>query len=65
MSFAEVATRLAALAAQMLGWRPAEFWMATPAELALSIGAPEPAGMPPSRGEMMTMMERERDGRSD
>lgn len=63
--FADTATRLAALAAQVLGWRPGEFWTATPAELALSLGKPGPDDVPPSRAEIMTMMERERDGRSD
>jgi len=28
------AARLCGLAARVLGWRPAEFWAATPAELA-------------------------------
>jgi hypothetical protein len=32
--FGENATRLCGLAARVLGWRPAEFWAATPAELA-------------------------------
>ncbi|NJC32826.1 hypothetical protein GGR88_000300 [Sphingomonas jejuensis] len=34
MSFAEWARRLAGEAAVALGWRPDEFWRATPAELA-------------------------------
>lgn len=34
MSFAEAAGQLMALSALLLGWRPAEFWAATPAELA-------------------------------
>lgn len=65
MSFAESAIRLAALAAQALGWRPGEFWGATPAELALSLGAPEPGDAPPSRAEILSMIERDCDGRSD
>lgn len=32
--FSESAARLAGLAAALLGWRPDEFWEATPAELA-------------------------------
>lgn len=32
--FGEAAARLMALAALLLGWRPADFWAATPAELA-------------------------------
>lgn len=38
MSFGGAAGRLAALAALHLGWRPAEFWAATPAELAAILG---------------------------
>ena len=64
-SFVPVATRLAAIAAQVLGWRPGEFWAATPAELALSLGVPEAGDAPPSRAELMIMIERERDDRSD
>lgn len=58
-SFADVAARLAGLAARALGWRPGEFWAATPAELALSLGADEPHQLPPSRAELMTMIEKE------
>ena len=32
--FAEVAARLAGVVAVLLGWRPEEFWRATPEELA-------------------------------
>lgn len=32
--FGDTAARLAALTAALLGWRPEEFWRATPAELA-------------------------------
>jgi hypothetical protein len=32
--FAERAARLAGIAGWLLGWRPDEFWRATPAELA-------------------------------
>lgn len=69
-SFTASATRLAAIAAQVLGWRPAEFWAATPAELALSLGTPEASDVPPSRAELMAMIaretnERKRDDRSD
>ena len=33
-SFGESALRFSRLAARVLGWRPSEFWAATPAELA-------------------------------
>lgn len=59
MTFAEAAARLVGLAARALGWRPSEFWAATPAELALSLGADEPAHDPPGRAELMTMIAKE------
>ncbi|WWA48609.1 phage tail assembly chaperone [Pelagerythrobacter marensis] len=65
MSFGAAALSLAALAARALGWRPDEFWRATPAELAACLA--DPAGPPtpaaPSRAEIERMMERENDGR--
>ncbi len=39
MTFADGAGRLAGLAGALIGWRPAEFWAATPAELAAVIRA--------------------------
>ena len=38
-TFGESAGRLAGLAGVLLGWRPDEFWAATPAEMATIIGA--------------------------
>ena len=59
--FGAGARRLAGLAGRRLGWRPAEFWAATPAELA-AILLPEdaPAATPLSREELNRLMERER-----
>jgi hypothetical protein len=37
--FSAGAARLAGLAGALLGWRPEEFWNATPAELATVIAA--------------------------
>jgi uncharacterized phage protein (TIGR02216 family) len=37
--FSESAARLAGLAGALLGWRPDEFWRATPAELGAVLGA--------------------------
>jgi hypothetical protein len=41
-SFAGAAARLAGLAGALLGWRPDEFWNATPAELAAVLTALAP-----------------------
>lgn len=38
-TFAGSALRLAGLAGALLGWRPDDFWKATPAELATVLGA--------------------------
>jgi hypothetical protein len=37
--FADSAARLAGFAGAVLGWRPGEFWAATPAELAAVVRA--------------------------
>ena len=37
--FSEAASRLAGLAGALIGWRPAEFWSATPAELTAVLSA--------------------------
>lgn len=37
--FSDAAGRLAGLAGALLGWRPEEFWRATPMELAAILGA--------------------------
>lgn len=39
--FGERAVVLAGLAARLLGWRPDEFWNATPAEMAAALGGGE------------------------
>jgi len=62
--FGESALTLTGLAARALGWRPAEFWEATPAELAACLADPRSdAEAPPSRTEIEQMMEQDRDGR--
>jgi uncharacterized phage protein (TIGR02216 family) len=38
-TFAAAAVRLAGFGCAMLGWRPDEFWRATPAELAAVVAA--------------------------
>lgn len=57
------AARLAGLIPRALGWRPDDFWNATPAELAAIVDAAEAAeGEPLSRAELDRMLERERHG---
>lgn len=64
-SFAEKTRRWNALAARLLGWRPDDFWQATPAELAMALA--DPAGAeamaPPSRELITRMMERDHNAR--
>lgn len=38
LTFSSHALALCSLAARTLGWRPHEFWSATPAELAAALG---------------------------
>ncbi len=52
-SFADAAARWCGLAARFLGWKPADFWNATPAELTMALVDPMIA----------TLMERDADGR--
>ena len=52
------------LASRMLGWRPAEFWQATPAELIAAIRDPADPGKTsaPSRDLIAQMLERDKYG---
>jgi hypothetical protein len=59
--FAAAALRLAGLAAQVLGWRPGEFWAATPAELSTALTPIEPAPWL-DRDDLTRLMEHD-DGR--
>ena len=61
--FAESAARLAGMAGALIGWRPCEFWAATPAELAGVLRAlcgDAAAGM--ARGDLARLMEEFPDG---
>lgn len=63
--FAGAALRLAGLAALHFGWRPAEFWAATPAELAAIAAVmlhPETHAAPPDRATLHRLMEAFPDG---
>jgi len=58
---------LVALAAQYLGWRPSEFWSATPEELRLALSDParRDSGQALTMAELKHMLERESDRHSD
>jgi uncharacterized phage protein (TIGR02216 family) len=47
--FGVAAARLCHVASVVLGWRPGEFWNATPAELRLALQAPAAAVDSPDR----------------
>ena len=63
VTFIQQATRLAGLTGALLGWRPNEFWNATPAELAtiLTVLAPDIAN-PADRDLITTLQEQFPDG---
>jgi hypothetical protein len=61
-NFAAAALPLCAIAARALGWRPGEFWAATPAELAMCLADPVASGATIDRDELNRMLERESDG---
>ena len=62
-TFAAGAARLAGVIPRLLGWRPYDFWNATPAELAAIFTAPElPDAAPLTRGELAALMEQDRHG---
>jgi uncharacterized phage protein (TIGR02216 family) len=61
--FAEAASRLAGAAALLLGWRPGEFWGATPAELAAVLAAMRgEAAAALGRADLERLMEAHPDG---
>ena len=51
-SFGDAAAHLCSAASNLLGWRPDEFWNATPAELALALQSPERAEAGPDRSAL-------------
>jgi uncharacterized phage protein (TIGR02216 family) len=62
--FSDAAGRLAGMAGALLGWRPDEFWRATPAELAAVLAALTGGGgpAPVTSGELARLKERFPDG---
>lgn len=63
-TFGDAARRLNGIAAQFLGWRPNEFWGATPSELTIALRDPGKgeSALGPSRHEITQMMERDSNG---
>lgn len=58
--FGQSAVRLYALAARTLGWRPKDFWNATPAELVSALCEPGTGESHPlDRVELNTLMEQD------
>lgn len=59
-SLGRAALNWAGISARVLGWRPDDFWKATPAELAAALASPLDAGAaPPDRSDITRMMERD------
>ena len=51
------ALRLCGIAARLLGWRPDDFWRATPAELAAALTPADSGGAPLAREDLLRLME--------
>lgn len=62
MTFSHSALPLCGIAARLLGWRPHEFWAATPAELAACLADPAPAPAPLERSDLERLMKANPDG---
>jgi uncharacterized phage protein (TIGR02216 family) len=61
--FAAAALKLAGSAGLLLGWRPEEFWRATPPELAAVLGAMAGEDAPSASGDdLVRLMEMFPDG---
>ncbi|MGX7951414.1 phage tail assembly chaperone [Tsuneonella sp. HG249] len=60
--FGASALALCGLAARALGWRPGEFWPATPAELAACLADPSAPPAPLGRADLTRLMESDPDG---
>jgi uncharacterized phage protein (TIGR02216 family) len=56
--YGEGAARLSGVVALLLGWRPHEFWAATPAELALALQSPDFDASPPDRTAIDALRQR-------
>ena len=58
MTFGESSARLCSAASMLLGWRPDEFWNATPAELRLAVQTPDAAADAPDAGTIEDLRKR-------
>ena len=58
-AFGPGAARLGGLAARLLGWRPPEFWHATPAELAAILAPYASDSQTLARDDLNRLMERD------
>jgi hypothetical protein len=56
MTFAAAARAAARVAAATLGWRPAEFWAATPEDLRTALGLDEAAADAPATATLLAQM---------
>lgn len=57
--FGTLAAALSGAAARHLGWRPDEFWRATPAELIAALGPGPAAPAPLTRETLQRLMEQD------
>lgn len=60
--FSDAAARLAGIAGALLGWRPDEFWKATPTELAAVLGAMIPEEVAATADDLARLKEMFPDG---
>ena len=58
LGFSESARRLAGIAGAVLGWRPDEFWRATPGELAAVFEAMADGGEPAASRDDLERLKR-------
>jgi uncharacterized phage protein (TIGR02216 family) len=56
MNFQVAARRAARVAAAVLGWRPDEFWAATPEDLRTALGLDEASAEAPATAAMLQRM---------
>ena len=62
-AFGPGAARLGGLAARLLGWRPDDFWRATPAELAAILAPYSSADQSLARSDLDRLMEQDNEHR--